>query len=37
MQLSIDLMYYISRGQIDKAIETCEGLLSILKTYKESC
>jgi hypothetical protein len=37
MQLGIDIMFYVSRGNLDKSIETVEKLLSVLKTYKESC
>ena len=37
MQLSIDVMFFIGRRDWYKAIESCEELMRVLKTYKESC
>ena len=37
MQLSIDVMFYISRKDWYSAIESCDELIRVLKSYKESC
>lgn len=37
LQLAVDLMFYITKGDIKMATVTCEMLLSVLKSYKESC
>ncbi len=37
LQLAVDMLYYIGKGQFKEALSTCRELLVILETYERSC
>lgn len=37
MSLAVDLVYYVVHGENKAAINVCEELLDVLKSYKRSC